>query len=107
MEQEDEEIKSQKNSPADTRKRNVEEIEHRDVETDSESTETNSESNEEISNNAFGEEDIDVKQTIADDTDSTDNADRDINYNHEYIEVRKPIRPSTPRRKISRLTSAI
>ena len=105
MEQEDEQIKSQKNSPADSRKRNMEDIENRDVETDSESTETNSESNEEMSNNAFGEEDIDVKQAIADDTDITE---CDINCNHEYTdEVYKPTRPLAPRRKISRLTSAI
>jgi hypothetical protein len=84
----------------------MDDIEHRDVETDSESSATNSESNGDVVNNTFGEEDIDVKQTVADNAEVTDNVERDINSNHEHIDD-KQSRPNLPRRKISRLTSAI
>jgi hypothetical protein len=84
----------------------MDDIEHRDVETDSESSGTNIESNGDVVNNTFGEEDIDVKQTVADNAEVTDNVERDINSNHEYTDD-KQSRPNLPRRKISRLTSAI
>ena len=109
IEQHDQE-KSQNNSPADNRKRNNEDIDYRETDTDSESAGTNSESNDETSN-IFDEADMDMKQTIVDNTENADTTkitEHDINSNHEHIdEVYRRTRPNVPRRKISRLTSAI
>ncbi|CAB3986249.1 rho guanine nucleotide exchange factor 26-like isoform X1, partial [Paramuricea clavata] len=114
IEQENEQEKSQNNSPADNRKRNNENIEyHRRMDTDSESAGTNSESNsnEDTSNHIFDEEDMDMQQTIAENTeiaDTTDITECDINSNHEHInDIYKQTRPKAPPRKISRLASAI
>lgn len=83
------------------------------MDTDSESAGTNSESNsnEDTSNNIFDEEDVDMQQTIADNTEIADTADItecDKNSNHEHInDIYKQTRPKAPQRKISRLASAI
>ncbi|XP_028400592.1 rho guanine nucleotide exchange factor 11-like [Dendronephthya gigantea] len=100
IEQEDEQRKNQNSSPSHDRKRNSAEIEYRETDTDSEQEElsvgTNSGSNSNDETSHVFYEEMEMKQNTAETT------ELDINSN-----VSMRTRPSAPRRRISRLTSAI
>ena len=80
-------------------------MEYREIDTDSEqeSVGTNSESNDEASGHVSGDEDMQIQEIIVDISETDESLINEQSNN----ELNYRTRPSAPRRKISRLASAI
>lgn len=119
LEVQDKQEKTENNFPVDNRKLNDENIDYRDMDTDSDSEESSSERNSNYRSIALHEESMDAQQTNPGNTDvdgsskykrhiNSDKHDNDINSDSEPInEVNKRPTQNAPRRTVSRLTSAI